>query len=260
MNSSHYSKLAIAAVLLAVVAAGPAAAVSVSDATAPDTVEVGSTVDVTYTVEDLYTNYNEWNLEGATELESVTWTVTTYDLSDSQLDKQQYNGQEFSHTLDKEGDVAMVEVRVQGTVPEWSNWSYEPAQSITLADFTESQSGGAENDLLTSTARPYTESSQAARTALDDATAAIQDAEDAGVDVTEATDRLDNARSAFNSGNFENAQDLAGDAQASAESAQQQSQRTSTLLMIGGVVVVLAILAGVGYWYLSNRETYDKLG
>jgi hypothetical protein len=260
MNSSHYSKLALVAVLLAVVAAGPAAAVSVSGEDIPTDAEVGSSVDVSYTVEELYTNYDQWQLEGETELKSVTWTVTTRDLSGSQIDQQEYNGQSFSHSIAKSDDVAEVTVRLQGTVPTWDNWSYDPPQSMTLANFSESQEGGAENTLQTSDFRPYTADSQAARTAIDDAQAAIDDAAAAGVNVDEASSLLDNAISAYNAGNFENAQDLAGNAQEAAESAQQSSQQTSMLLLIGGAVVVIALIAGLGYWYLSNRETYDKLG
>ncbi|MFP4531017.1 MAG: hypothetical protein ACLFNC_06980 [Halodesulfurarchaeum sp.] len=260
MNSSHFSKLAIVAVLLAVVAAGPAAAVDVSGSDVPEDAEVNSTVDVTYTFEELYTNYDQWQLAGETELESVTWTVTTYDVGGTELNQQQYNAQSFSHQIVKSDDVAEVTVRLEGTVPEREDWSYEPAQSLTLADFSETQESGSENDLRTFDLRPYTEESQAARTAIDDAQAAIEDAESAGVNVEEASGGLENAISAYDNGNFENAQDLAEDALNAAESAQQSSQRTSTLLLIGGVVLVLAILAGLVYWYLSNRETYDKLG
>ncbi len=260
MNSSHYSKLVIVAVLLAVVAAGPAAAVDVSGSDVPDDAEVNSTVDVTYTFEELYTNYDTWNLAGETELESVTWTVTTYDVGEDKIDQQGYNGQSFSHAIAKTDGVDQVTVRVQGTVPEWDDWSYDPAQSLTLASFSESQEGGTENALQTSELRPYTEDSQAARDAIDDAQSAIDEADSAGVNVEEAESLRDNAISAYDSGNFENAQDLAENAQNAAESAQQSSERTSTLLLIGGVILVVAILAGLIYWYLSTRETYDKLG
>jgi hypothetical protein len=260
MNSSHFSKLAIVAVLLAVVAAGTAGAVSVTAGDAPADAEVGSTVDVTYTVESLYTNYDQWNLAGETQLESVTWTVTTYDVGETQIDQQQYNAQSFSHTIAKSEGVAEVTVRLQGTVPEWTEWSYQPPQSLTLVDFSESQAGGTENALTNATIRPYTADSQAARDAIDEASATIEDAAADGVTVEEAEDRLENAISAYDAGNFGNAQDLADDALNAAESARQSSQRTSTLLMLGGAIVVLLVLAGLGYWYLSNRETYDKLG
>jgi hypothetical protein len=226
----------------------------------PTDAEVGSTVDVTVTVEDLYTNYSTWTLTGQTDLESVTWTVTTYHVDGTQLDRQEYTGESFGHGISTEDDVAEVTVRIQGTVPEWSNWSYDPAQSLVLAAFAETQQGGSETTLHTAELRPYTEDSQAARTAIDDASDAIDDASEAGVDASEAESLLENAISAYDAGNFGNAQDLAEDAQNQAEAAQRSSQRTSTLLLIGGAVLVLAILAGLGYWYLQNRQTYDKLG
>jgi len=260
MNSSRYSKLALVALLLAVVAAGPAAAVSVSGDAVPSEAEVGSTVDVTYTLEELYTNYDQWSLAGETELEAVTWTVTTYDVGETQIAREEYTGQSFSHGIAKSDDVAEVTVRVQGTVPEQSNWSYDPAQKMLLASFTEAQNGGSQTTLQESELRPYTADSQAARTAIEDANSAISDAEDAGVNADDAQSLLDNAVSAYNAGNFGNAQDLAANAQDEAAAAQQSSERTSTLLIIGGVVLVLAVLAGLVYWYLQNRETYDKLG
>jgi len=260
MNSSHSSKLALAAVLLALVVAGPAAAISTSGA-APSDAAVGSTMDVTYTLEEpLYENYNEWTLAGETGLESVTWTVTTYGVGDDEIEQTSYTGQSFTNPVSKAAGVAKVTVRVQGTVPTWSNWSYDPSQSLTVASFEETQEGGSTETILTSTSRPYTEESQAARTAIEDAQATIDAAAGAGTDVSEAESLLSNAVSAYDAGNFGNAQDLADDAGSAAESAQQSSQLTSTLMLVGGGVVVLAVIVGGVYWYLSNRETYDKLG
>jgi hypothetical protein len=260
MSSNRSSKLLLAGLVLALVAAGPAAAVSVSGGSAPSEAAVGSGVDVTYTLEELYTNYDEWSLEGETGLTSVTWTVTTYDLSGSQQERYEYTGQSFAHAVSKDDDVAEVTVRVQGTVPEWSDWSYDPAQSLTVAAFDETKQGGTETNVTSSATRPYTEASQSARTAIAEAQSSIEAASGAGADVTEAENLLSNAISAYDAGNFGNAQDLAENAAASAQSAQQSSQRTSTLMLLGGAVLVLALLGGIAYWYLSNRETYDKLG
>ena len=260
MNSSHSSRLALSAVLLALVLAAPAAAISTSG-TAPSEAAVGSTVDVTYTLEEpLYENYDEWTLAGETDLESVTWTVTTYGVGDDELKQTSYTGQSFTNPISKSAGVAKVTVRVQGTVPTWSNWSYDPAQSLTVASFEETQEGGSTRTFLTSTTRPHTEASQAARTAIEDARATIDQASGAGADVSEAESLLSNAVSAYDAGNFGNAQDLAEDAASAAESARQSSQLMSTLVLVGGGVVVLAVIVGGVYWYLSNRETYDKLG
>ncbi|MFW6384456.1 MAG: hypothetical protein ACOCZC_03565 [Halodesulfurarchaeum sp.] len=260
MNWSHSSRVALLAVLLAVVLAGPAAAISTSGQ-APSDAEVGSTVDVTYTLEDsLYENYDEWTLAGETGLESVTWTVTTYGVGDDEIEQSSYTGESFTHPVSEPDGVARVEVRVQGTVPSWSNWSYDPAESLTVANFEETQDGGSSETILSSTTRPYTEESQAARTAIEEAQSTIEEAAGAGADVSEAENLLSNAESAYDGGNFGNSQDLAEEAGESAQSAQQSSQQMDTLLLIGGAIVLLAVIAGAGYWYLSNRETYDKLG
>ncbi|MFB6110080.1 MAG: hypothetical protein ABEJ60_04310 [Halodesulfurarchaeum sp.] len=260
MSSNRSSRLVVAALLLAVVAAGPAAAVTVSSGTVPPAAEVGSSVDVTYTFTDLYTSYDRWTLTGETELTSVTWTVTTKGVGGEVIEQVSFTGHSFSYTIAKSAGVATVTVRVQGTVPEWSHWSYQPPQSLTIASFDETQSGGAVTNLTTSTTRPYTEASQAARTAIEEAQAAIDAAVAAGADVSEAKSLISNAISAYNAGNFQNAQDLAQDAKSSALAAKQSSQRTRTLMLIGGAVVVLALIGGAVYWYLSNRDTYDKLG
>ena len=259
MNWNRYSKIAIALVVL-LGAAAPVAAVSVSGGDVPETVQVGQTQDVTYTVSDLYTSYDTWTLKGQTDLEQVTWTVTTYDVGGAQIDQTQYNAQNFSHPIAKSDDVAEVRVRLQGTTPEWSNWSFDPAQSLVLARFSETQQGGASSTIATDEARPYTEDSQNARQAIESATAAIDAASSSGADPEEAQGLIDNAVSAYDNGNFENAQSLAEQAQTRAEGAQQSTEQTNLLLMVGGVVIALLIVAGIVYWYLNQRDTYDKLG
>lgn len=260
MSWSRYSNVALAVLVLAVAAVAPVAAVSVSAQDAPSSVEVGQSQDVSFTVTDLYTNYDQWTLQGETELEQVTWTVTTYDVGGAQLAQTQYNAQSFNHSIAKSDDVAEVTVRLQGTPPSVANWSYDPAQSITLASFSESQQGGASTIVDTYSARPYTQDSQAAREAISSAADTIDQAESAGAGTGEAEQLLNNAISAYDNGNFENAQDLASQAQNQAESAQQSTQQTNTLLMVGGGVVVLLVIAGIVYWFLQQRESYDKLG
>ncbi|UWG48841.1 putative membrane protein [Halanaeroarchaeum sp. HSR-CO] len=260
MNWSRSSSTALVLVALLVVSVAPAAAVSVSDEASPSAVEVGEQQDVTYTVSDLYTDYDRWQLSGETELTDVTWTVTTYDQTDAKIEQQQYNSPSFDHEIAADEDVSAVEVRLQGTTPSWSEWQYDPAQNLTLATFAQAQEGGSSSEVATYTARPYTADSQSARTAIDDAKAAIDDAESAGANPDEAESLLNNAISAYENGNFENAGDLASQAQNSANSAAQSANRTDLLLMAGGVVVLLALVAGGIYWYLQQRETYDRLG
>ena len=105
-----------------------------------------------------------------------------------------------------------------------------------------------------------TEDSQAAREAIDDAQDAVNTASANGANTDEAEGLIGNAISAYDNGNFENAQSLAEQAENRASSAQQSTQQTNTLLMVGGGIVALVIVGGLVYWYLQQRDTYDKLG
>ncbi|MFB6112571.1 MAG: hypothetical protein ABEJ58_00545 [Halodesulfurarchaeum sp.] len=260
MNWSRYSNVAVALLVLVSVAAVPVAAVSVSADNAPNAVQVGATQDVTFTFTDLYTNYDQWTLKGHTDLKQVTWTVTTYDLGGAQLRQVQYNAQNFSHPISKSEDVAKVTVRLQGTTPQWSDWSYKPPQNLTLARFAEVQQGGASSVLETYSARPYTTASQQARNAISQAQAAIDEARAAGANTEEASSLIDNAISAYNNGNFQNAENLANQAQNKAQASMQSTQRRSMLLYAGAGIVGLLVVIGLVYWYLQQRDTYDKLG
>jgi len=260
MNSSRFSNIATALVLVLLVAAVPAAAVSVSGNSVPASVQVGQQQDVTYAVDDLYSDYDAWTLSGQTELTQVTWTVTTYDQTNAKIEQQQYNGQSFQQPVAASDDVAKVTVRLQGTTPEWSNWTYDPAQQLTLASFAQTQEGGANETIQTSDARPYTTESQQARSAIDAAKTSIADASASGASTQEAQSLLENAVSAYENGNFGNAESLASQAQNKAAGAAQSKQQTNLLLMIAGGVILLLLVAGGVYWYLQQRQTYDRLG
>ncbi len=261
MNSSRYSNLLLALVVLAAAVAVPAAAVSVSSENVPDTVQVSEKQPTaTYEITEPFSEYEQWTLVGETEMTQVNWQVTTYNNAGNQIDEQTFTGQSFEYDLRAQDGVVRVEVRVVATTPQVSNWTYDPPQTMTFAEFKQTQAGGASTVLQTDDVRPYTEESQSAREAIEAAESAIDAAESAGANPQEATDLLENAISAFDNGNFENAESLANQAQNSAESAQQSKEQTSTLLLVGGGMIVLLVLVGVGYWYINQRDTYDKLG
>ncbi|WP_336036263.1 hypothetical protein [Halobacterium yunchengense] len=260
MNSSRCSELAVAAVVVLAFAVAPAAAVSVSGDT-PPSVEVGSDQDVTYEVTDLYTDYDQWTLRGETELTDVSWTVTLYDQTGAQIDRQTYNGQTFEQPVDAENDVSTVEVRLEGTVPGVESYSYDPAQTTTVASFAQVQEGGTSTTLETyDDVRPYTQDSQSARTAISDAEDAVESAKSAGAGVSDAESDLEDAIEFYNSGNFEQAISNAEEAESTANSAASSAERTDLIVMVGAAVVVLLLLAGGVYWYLQQRDTHDKLG
>ncbi|NIB99866.1 hypothetical protein [Halobacterium sp. R2-5] len=259
MNLNRCSKLAVALVVVLATVAVPAAAVSVSGDN-PDSVEVDASKDLSYEVTDLYTDYDQWTLQGETELTGVSWTVTLYDQTGAQIDRLTYNGQQFEQSIDASEDVNSVTVRLEGTVPAVESYSYDPAQSMTLASFAQVQEGGTSTTLTTYETRPYTQASDEARTAISDAESAIESAQSSGASVSGAEGDLDDAVEFYNSGNFEQAISNAEEAESTANDAASSAERTDLIMMVAAALVVLLLIAGGVYWYLQQRDTHDKLG
>ena len=258
MNSSRCSKLAAAVLVLLLAAAVPAGAVSVSG-DAPGTAKVSETQTTKFTIQEPFSEYEEWTLRLQTELTDVTWRVTTYDNADNQVNEKTLTGQSVEYHLQASSGVTRVEVKLVGTTPNVNNWSYKPAQQFTYAKFVQTQQGGASSVEKTFETRPYTTESQNARTAIQAAQDAIDKAS-GGADVSGAKSDLQDAVEFYNSGNFQQAIQNANEAREAANAAASSAQQTDLLMMVGaGLVVLLVVLGGV-YWYLQQRDTYDKLG
>jgi hypothetical protein len=255
MNLSHSFKLLLVVSLAVSLVAAPAAAVSVAEDGVPQEAEVGSEVTATFTLTELYKDSsNEWTLAGETELENVSWTVKKFGLDDSQLDKESFGGSEFTADVAADDDVTRVEVTVTGTVPAVENFTYSPEETFQLASLSRQQGDNTE-ELESWDVHHYTKDSKEARQAIAAAESAIEQAggdEDAEKQVTRAI-------SSYNNGNFENAADIAADAEESASSTKQSNERNELLLYGGiGAVALLAVVGGVFYWR-SQQDTYDKL-
>lgn len=261
MSLNRCSKLAVALVVLLAVAAVPAAAVSISG-DAPGSVQSGEQRETTFTVTDPFENYEEWTLQASTDLTDVTWQVVTFDNAGNQIDEATLTGQSVSHDFAASSGAVRAEVSIVGTVPSssaWS-WSYDPAQTITYAEFVQAQPGGASNTLETYNARPYTTESQSARTAISEAEQAIDDAKSAGAAVGNAESDLQDAIEFYNGGNFDQAISNAEQAESTAKNAASSAQRMDLIIMVAAALVVLLLLAGGVYWYFQQRDSYDKLG
>lgn len=261
MSLSRCSELAVAVVVVLAVVAAPVAAVSISG-DAPSSVESGAQQETTYEFTSLFESYEQWTLQAETDLTDVTWQVVTYDNAGNQVDETTLTGQSMSYQFEASSGAVRAEVTVVGTAPSstaWS-WSYEPPQRITYAEFVQAQEGGASNTLETYSTRPYTPESQEARTAIDDAQAAIEDARSSGASVGDAEGDLQDAIEFYNGGQFEQAVSNAEEAEATANDAASSAERTDLFIMIGAALVVVLLLAGGAYWYLQQRDTYDKLG
>ena len=257
MNSIPCSRATTALLCLVglLAVAGTAGAFSVStDGGVPNETAVGSEVSVTYVIEDPYDGPpNEYALEGETELENVSWTVEVLDQGDG-VDQETYGDQTFSQPMDRDGAQNGDEVRItlEGTVPAVENYTYEPEERYTVANLTQ-VSGSNEDQFRNDSAHHYTEESREARTAIEDAEAAI----DAAGGNQNAESLVDSAVSSYENGNFGNAIDLANQAEQAADSDRQQR----TLLLAGGAVVLLLLVIAGGYYLYTqlSGDEYSKL-
>jgi hypothetical protein len=260
-NLSRSSSLLVACLVLLTAVAAPAAAVSVADSDVPKEAEVGSQVSATATLDELYKNpqLEAWTLQGETNLTDVTWTVTTYDQTGSKLDQQSADGQNMSVDVAAADDVSEVKVKVTGTVPEVTDYRYDPAQQFLLMSLTQARDGGSSTELKTWQTHHYTEDSASAREALDSAATALD-----GSNSQEAAKTFDNAVSAYNNADgaegFTLATELANEAQSKAESAKQSDQTMQLALYAVGGLLVVGLLVGGVFWYRSQQDSYDKLG
>jgi len=242
MSWTHSSKTVALGLLLVVAlgAAGTAAAVSFS-AEDPQASQVGETVEYEIEMTEVFIDQpDQWTLEAETELENASWQLVATDVSGDEVARSE-TGQ---LDLNSEDGVDTVTIEVQGDVPSISEYSYEDpdAENYLLAGI--SQADGP--SLQQWEAHRYTEGSQSARQAIDDA------ADRVGADSGE----LDSAIALYNSGDFDQATSEAEDIREGAESQQQTQQ---LLLLGGGAVVVLLLLGGGYYVYKGRKQNTNKL-
>lgn len=257
MNSNRSSKLAtalLATVLVLVLAVTAGAAVTSEVSGVPDGAQADSEQSATYTFSKLYEDGSkEWTLAGRTNLTGVQWTVKKQKLG-GDVESESFTGQSFSTTVSSNNDIEKVVVTVQGTTPRVSNFTYEPRERFLFAQFNKSV-GDANKVVTTTFLNHFTAESKQARQAIDSARRAIDEA--GGHE--QANQTLQNAISAYNSGNFDNAIDLADQAEQRARQAEQSRQRTQLALYAGvGVLALVVVFGGVYYWR-SQQDTYDKL-
>ncbi|QPV64371.1 hypothetical protein I7X12_07090 [Halosimplex litoreum] len=251
---SSKSAALVALLALSLAAVGTAGAISVSPGEVPNETQVGETVTTTVTVDDPFVDMNDqWTLQGSTELTNVSWTVTVLQQGE-EVDQASYGEQSFEQALNASNGGDTVEIALTGDTPAVENYTYEPRETYTLYDFASVQ-GSSTSDLNATSVHHYTNASDSARLAIDDASEAIN----ASSGNSDAENLLNNAISAYENGNFGNAEDLAGQAQNQAEQAQQSAQRNQTILMGVGALVVLAIVVGGVYYWRSNQNEPTKL-
>ncbi|WP_436911195.1 hypothetical protein [Halosimplex marinum] len=250
---SSKSAALVALLALSLAAVGTAGAISVSPGEVPNETQVGETVTTTVTVEDPFVDMpDEWTLQGSTELENVSWTVTVRQQGE-QVSQETFGDQSFEHPLNASNNGDTVVVELTGDTPAIENYTYEPAETYTLYDF-ESVQGSSTSGLNATSVHHYTNASKDARESIDEAAEAIN-----ASDADDGQDDLNQAISAYENGNFENAESNAQDALEAAEQAEQSAQRNQTILMAVGALVVLGIIGGGVYYWRSNQDEPTKL-
>jgi hypothetical protein len=260
MNLTPSSDKGIAIVLLAVVlvaATGAATAVTMTEDDVPEEKQVGTDVTATVTLTDLYANSSEWELRAESNLTgTLDWGVSKAQFGNAGTSNENVTGSTYETTINRDDDVETVTITVTGTVPVKANstYNYDPRQNISAITVYR-VAGGQEEVVGTANVEYYSNASNSAREAIEDAQDAI---EEAGGD-SEAEDTLEGAISSYNNGNFPNAQRLAEKAKDQAEQT-NQSQQTTQLLIYGGLgVAFLAIVVGGVWYWRQQQDTYDKL-
>ncbi|WP_299234283.1 hypothetical protein [Natronomonas sp.] len=245
MNRSRLAAAAVAVLLFGALFSGPAAAVGSQPQDIPEESEVGTELEATFEVTELFDEFNEWTLVAGTELENATWTVRQYNQAGDQISREDTDGPEATQSVDIDDGTATIEVRVTGTTPEIESYSYDPEDRFVVANFTQQRSGGTDAAVGSHETHHFTAESREAREAVDSAREAVE-----GSGSAEAERLLGNAVSAYERGNFENAIDLAEQAEGEAS----QSQLVRTGLLVGGAVVVVVVLAAGGYRLYRSRQ------
>jgi len=261
-NSNRSSRVVFATVVVLLAAAVPAAAVSVTGEDVPEEAQVGTQVSASITLDELYQNpeSERWVLSGTTELTDVSWTIVFYDQTGSQVDIQEPTGQAFSDvSIAADAGTAEVEVRVTGTAPEIDSYSYDPAQAFTMMELTRGQSGGASDTIDTWEAHHYTQQSDAARQAIEEAGTAIDDAEASGANPADARANYEDAIAAYEDGSFDVATNLANRATEQANGARQSSQTQRMIIYAVGGLIVLGLLVGGVFYWRSQQGPEDPL-
>lgn len=245
MKASKPLSLLVAGLLVASLFAGAAAAVESTPEELSDESEVDSEFEADFELTELFSEFEEWTLRGETNVTDVTWTVTQFDQADSQVRQASHDGQTFEEDIDIDDGTNRVEVRITGTTPEVENWSYDPPETFTAANFTLTRAGGTERAIDSYAAHHYTEESKEARNALDSARDAVEASGDSDAEST-----FEDAVAFYNAGEFESATNTA-------ERAEDQATQAATMrsaLLVGAAAVVVLLLLGGGYYLYKSRQ------
>jgi hypothetical protein len=262
MNWTHCSRLALGAGLVLVLVAGSFGAAAVPfEGDTPESAEVGEEVEVdelTMTNPFEVSGGSDWMMQVSTDLRSPRLQVTAVDGAGNPVFETDVTE---TRVLLEINDTSISEIRleVRGDVPEIGgdgpgSYDYEnrAAENITVIkvnEVFEGQVRAVENG--TFELHRFTDDSQTARRAIDNASAAAEEA-----DSDSARERINEAITFYNSGEFDDAIAAAEDAENTANS---ENESRNTVLLVGGLLAVLVVVGGVAYYLRSRQAPENKL-
>jgi hypothetical protein len=226
----------------------PAVAITISG-DPPDATEVGEDVSMTITLEEPFADApGQWTLRGESDLADASWTVTTIEQGRT-IDTNEYGSATFQQDLDIENGATVVEITVEGSAPEMTEFNFDnvEAETFTVASVGRA-TGGNVNTIESWDVRRFTADSNEARQAIADAEEVVAESNS-----EEARSLLSDAKAFYANEDFERAIDNAEQAQETAE------QATSSLPLIpiaGAVVVLIVVVAGALYYRKQQQSGY----
>ena len=253
MSWNHYSRL-IPIVIGIVLIGGIVGATSIGQGGISQA-EIGSDVTVETVVTELYItdtgSIDVWTLRGESLLERVTWTVTEINAADRPIEgsKKVYAGKVFEQGVSLDDSIVKIKVEVSGTIPEVSTWQYEPEYKVLVMELSQVRLGGTSEVIGAIEVSPYNLESKAAVEIIDKANVVVKE-----VDDEEAKQTIENAISAYNAGNFDNAKNLAMQAEDSALATEDDRERKGLIMRIVGFVIAVTLIGGTIVWYQSTRH------
>jgi len=262
MNWTHCSSLALGAGLVLVLVVGTLGAAAVPfEGDAPESAAVGDEVaveELSMTEPFEVSGGEAWMMQVSTDLQSPRLQVTAVDGAGNPI--QQVDVTE-NRVLLALNDTSISEVifGVRGDVPaiagdgpggyDYENRDRENITFLKISEVFDSQVRAVENG--TFELHRFTPDSREARQAIDNASAAAEDA-----DSDDARQRIDEAITFYNSGEFGDAIAAANDA---ADTANSENESRETVLLVGGLLAVLVAVGGVAYYLRSRQQPENKL-
>lgn len=264
MKSIHDTNLAgialtVALVCAAVFGVGMIGAAAISfNADAPDSAEVNSEVEIEeVVVQDLATVGDTWTMQVTTGLDNPRLQATVRDPGGNPTAEYDTTDDTLEFDIDTSRD-ATVELSVRGDAPPIENgpgqFDYEnpDRENIAALRVTELFQGETQSiDGGTFTVHRYTEGSQDAREAIDDANEAAEDA-----DSDDARDAIDDAITFYDNGEFDKAIERANEAE---DIAGSKGETRRLLMIIGGILALIIVIGAGAYLYQERQEPENRL-